>query len=87
MQPNTLSLIDDYLSHTHTTRIRITRRAGYGTALGVVRALHETSHLHEVFALETRPYNQVRGGEEEEERGEGERGGKEMSVLKKDKCE
>merc|ERR1719235_1327774 len=32
--------------------------AGYGTALGIVRALHERGALEEVVALETRPYNQ-----------------------------
>ena len=32
--------------------------SGYGTALGVVRALHELQRLEEVVALETRPYNQ-----------------------------
>ena len=32
--------------------------AGYGTALGVVRALHAMGSLHRVVALETRPYNQ-----------------------------
>lgn len=32
--------------------------AGYGTALGVVRALHERGALEEVVVLETRPYNQ-----------------------------
>lgn len=32
--------------------------SGYGTALGVVRAIHERNLLHQVIALETRPYNQ-----------------------------
>lgn len=32
--------------------------AGYGTALGVVRALHEMGKLEHVYACETRPYNQ-----------------------------
>jgi len=32
--------------------------AGYGTALGVVRALHAAQRLEAVAALETRPYNQ-----------------------------
>jgi S-methyl-5-thioribose-1-phosphate isomerase len=32
--------------------------AGYGTALGVVRALNEMGKLNKVYALETRPYNQ-----------------------------
>ena len=33
--------------------------SGYGTALGVVRALHADGKLQHVFATETRPYNQV----------------------------
>jgi methylthioribose-1-phosphate isomerase len=33
--------------------------SGYGTALGVVRALHADGKLDHVFATETRPYNQV----------------------------
>ena len=32
--------------------------AGYGTALGVVRSLHELGALEHIYALETRPYNQ-----------------------------
>jgi S-methyl-5-thioribose-1-phosphate isomerase len=32
--------------------------AGYGTALGVVRALHAQGKLESIHALETRPYNQ-----------------------------
>ena len=32
--------------------------AGYGTALGVVRSLHEMGLLEQVYACETRPYNQ-----------------------------
>lgn len=32
--------------------------AGYGTALGVVRALMEKNRLERVYACETRPYNQ-----------------------------
>jgi len=31
---------------------------GYGTALGIVRSLHESSSLEQVYACETRPYNQ-----------------------------
>lgn len=31
---------------------------GYGTALGVVRSLHKLGRLEQVYALETRPYNQ-----------------------------
>ena len=30
----------------------------YGTALGVVRALRDNDRLHQIVALETRPYNQ-----------------------------
>ncbi|XP_042860004.1 methylthioribose-1-phosphate isomerase-like isoform X2 [Penaeus japonicus] len=32
--------------------------AGYGTALGVIRALHDMGHLNKAFCTETRPYNQ-----------------------------
>ncbi|XP_022094253.1 methylthioribose-1-phosphate isomerase-like isoform X2 [Acanthaster planci] len=32
--------------------------AGYGTALGVIRALHASDDLDHVFCTETRPYNQ-----------------------------
>lgn len=32
--------------------------AGYGTALGVVRSLHEQGRLEMCYAVETRPYNQ-----------------------------
>jgi methylthioribose-1-phosphate isomerase len=32
--------------------------AGYGTALGVVRCLHSDGALQQVYACETRPYNQ-----------------------------
>ena len=32
--------------------------AGYGTALGAIRALHEKGALRQVYACETRPYNQ-----------------------------
>ncbi|XP_038053275.1 methylthioribose-1-phosphate isomerase-like isoform X2 [Patiria miniata] len=32
--------------------------AGYGTALGVIRALHEAGDLDHVLCTETRPYNQ-----------------------------
>jgi methylthioribose-1-phosphate isomerase len=32
--------------------------AGYGTALGVIRALHEQKKLNHAYFLETRPYNQ-----------------------------
>jgi len=32
--------------------------AGWGTALGVVRSLHETDNLDHIYSCETRPYNQ-----------------------------
>ena len=32
--------------------------AGYGTALGIVRSLHESGKLTRAYACETRPYNQ-----------------------------
>jgi S-methyl-5-thioribose-1-phosphate isomerase len=32
--------------------------ARFGTALGVVRELHYTGHLEQIYALETRPWNQ-----------------------------
>jgi methylthioribose-1-phosphate isomerase len=32
--------------------------AGYGTALGVIRALHEQGVLRTAYCTETRPYNQ-----------------------------
>jgi len=32
--------------------------AGYGTALGVIRSLHNAEHLSHAYASETRPYNQ-----------------------------
>lgn len=32
--------------------------AGYGTALGVIRSLHESGSLTHAYACETRPYNQ-----------------------------
>lgn len=33
--------------------------AGYGTALGVIRALHSGGVLEKAFCTETRPFNQV----------------------------
>ena len=33
--------------------------AGYGTALGVIRALHEKGALGRAYCTETRPFNQV----------------------------
>jgi len=38
--------------------LRSLATAGYGTALGVVRCLHSDSALQQVYACETRPYNQ-----------------------------
>ncbi|XP_064258122.1 LOW QUALITY PROTEIN: methylthioribose-1-phosphate isomerase [Passer domesticus] len=43
------------LTHCNTGTLAT---AGYGTALGVVRALHERGSLSRVFCTETRPYNQ-----------------------------
>jgi hypothetical protein len=33
--------------------------AGYGTALGIIRALHSGEVLEKAFCTETRPFNQV----------------------------
>ena len=43
------------LTHCNTGSLAT---AGYGTALGVVRALHEMGALEQVYFTETRPYNQ-----------------------------
>lgn len=43
------------LTHCNTGSLAT---AGYGTALGVVRKLHEMNKLDHVFCTETRPYNQ-----------------------------
>ncbi len=43
------------LTHCNTGSLAT---AGYGTALGVIRALHAENCLEKVFATETRPYNQ-----------------------------
>ncbi len=43
------------LTHCNTGSLAT---AGYGTALGVVRALHEMNKLEHVYCTETRPYNQ-----------------------------
>ncbi|XP_032533193.1 methylthioribose-1-phosphate isomerase isoform X3 [Chiroxiphia lanceolata] len=43
------------LTHCNTGTLAT---AGYGTALGVVRALHARGSLSRVFCTETRPYNQ-----------------------------
>ncbi|KAM7028172.1 methylthioribose-1-phosphate isomerase [Acridotheres tristis] len=43
------------LTHCNTGTLAT---AGYGTALGVVRALHQRGSLSRVFCTETRPYNQ-----------------------------
>jgi methylthioribose-1-phosphate isomerase len=43
------------LTHCNTGSLAT---AGYGTALGVARALHEMGRLEMVYACETRPYNQ-----------------------------
>lgn len=43
------------LTHCNTGSLAC---AGYGTALGVVRALHEMGRVEMVYCSETRPYNQ-----------------------------
>lgn len=43
------------LTHCNTGSLAT---AGYGTALGVVRKLHEMNRLDRVYLTETRPYNQ-----------------------------
>uniref|UniRef100_A0A1A9WJ55 S-methyl-5-thioribose-1-phosphate isomerase n=1 Tax=Glossina brevipalpis TaxID=37001 RepID=A0A1A9WJ55_9MUSC len=43
------------LSHSNTGSLAT---AGYGTALSVVRELHELKKLEHVYCTETRPYNQ-----------------------------
>ena len=44
------------LTHCNTGSLAT---AGYGTALGVVRALHAKQQLKMTYCTETRPYNQV----------------------------
>lgn len=43
------------LTHCNTGSLAT---AGYGTALGVIRRLHELKRLDHVYCTETRPYNQ-----------------------------
>lgn len=43
------------LTHCNTGSLAT---GGYGTALGVVRSLHEMGHLKMAYCTETRPYNQ-----------------------------
>ncbi|RZB40709.1 methylthioribose-1-phosphate isomerase [Asbolus verrucosus] len=43
------------LTHCNTGSLAT---AGYGTALGVIRRLHELKRLEHVYCTETRPYNQ-----------------------------
>ncbi|EEA20818.1 hypothetical protein EYB25_008300 [Talaromyces marneffei] len=43
------------LTHCNTGSLAT---AGYGTALGVIRSLHEGNALNRVYCTETRPYNQ-----------------------------
>ena len=43
------------LTHCNTGSLAT---AGYGTALGIIRTLHSSSHLKRVYYTETRPYNQ-----------------------------
>ena len=43
------------LTHCNTGSLAT---AGYGTALGVIRALHEAGRIGMAYCTETRPYNQ-----------------------------
>ncbi|KAI7862540.1 S-methyl-5-thioribose-1-phosphate isomerase [Spinellus fusiger] len=43
------------LTHCNTGSLAT---AGWGTALGIVRHLHQNSHLQHAYCTETRPYNQ-----------------------------
>ena len=43
------------LTHCNTGSLAT---AAYGTALGVVRSLHESGQLAHAYCTETRPYNQ-----------------------------
>ncbi|XP_064490370.1 methylthioribose-1-phosphate isomerase-like [Ornithodoros turicata] len=43
------------LTHCNTGSLAT---AGYGTALGVIRSLHNAGKLHRAYCTETRPYNQ-----------------------------
>lgn len=47
------------LTHCNTGSLAT---AQYGTALGVIRSLHEQGRLEHAFCTETRPYNQVGEG-------------------------
>lgn len=47
------------LTHCNTGSLAT---AAYGTALGVVRGLHEAGRLEHAFCTETRPYNQGKSG-------------------------
>lgn len=57
---------EDILSHCRNSSANVLAHcntgslatAGYGTALGVVRYLHETQKLDHIYCTETRPYNQ-----------------------------
>ncbi len=60
MADHALAVMDDpgrfsVLTHCNTGALAT---GGYGTALGVVRRLHEAGRLHNVFADETRPWLQ-----------------------------
>jgi hypothetical protein len=48
------------LTHCNTGSLAT---AAYGTALGVLRALHEAGALEHAYCTETRPYNQGARGE------------------------
>lgn len=59
------------LTHCNTGSLAT---AAYGTALGVIRALHERGALEHAYCCETRPYNQAMRGREGGREGEGEGG-------------
>jgi methylthioribose-1-phosphate isomerase len=44
------------LTHCNTGSLAT---SGFGTALGIIRHLHEINRLEHVYCTETRPYNQV----------------------------
>lgn len=48
------------LTHCNTGSLAT---AAYGTALGVIRALHEAGQLEHAYCCETRPYNQARAAQ------------------------
>jgi methylthioribose-1-phosphate isomerase len=47
------------LTHCNTGSLAT---AAYGTALGIIRALHDAGALEHAYCTETRPYNQGAAG-------------------------